>query len=168
MSLGYVEELALRYFEKKGYVTASNIRFQLDKRKTRKKVAGWSDIDLLAVNPDEIVIIQCKSFLGTGPADKIAKSLIAWFGSALEFLKKDSDWSKWFNGRKVKKLLIVDWSVKKTENILKDDGIEIMYYDDMLKNLISILKSGDARKGKEDDAIIRLLCAMIDKKLINI
>lgn len=167
MSLGYVEELASRYYLKRGYLVIPNTRFQLDKAKTGKKVSGWSDIDLLAISQSEVLIIQCKSFLGTKRASAIARDIIDWFDYALNYLKKDETWSVWLSGRETKRILVVDCSVSKAEDILKQNDIEIHLYDDLLKELLQKLVSGDWRKGKEDDGVIRLLCAMIDKKLID-
>jgi len=168
MTLGYVEELALRYFEKKGYLISSNIRFQLKKEWTGKKVAGWSDIDMVALNNHEFIIIQCKSFIGIKESSKIAEEITKWFRYAERFLREDTFWKQWLEGREIKRYLIVDVSVKKAEQILQKNGIKTLYYSDLLSELLNLLKSGKARKGKEDDAIIRLLCALIDKKMLNL
>lgn len=167
MALGYVEELALRYFDKRDYLVFPNIRFQLKKERTGKKVAGWSDIDLIALKSRELIIVQCKSFIGTKKAEKIADELKNWFDNVVYFLKEDNSWKNWLRGRVIKKYLIVDFTIKKVEFILEQKGIKIFYYGELLKELLKILKFGKRRKGKEDDAIIRLLCAMIDKKMIN-
>ncbi|MBC8525443.1 MAG: hypothetical protein H8D22_01030 [Candidatus Cloacimonetes bacterium] len=167
MPLGYVEELASRYFEKKGYLVFPNIRFQLKKEWTHKKVAGWSDIDMIALSIKELIIVQCKSFIGTKKSDEISNDILNWFNYTELFLEEDAIWKKWLKGRRIKKYLIIDYTVKKAESILRKNEIMIFYYSDLLKELLKILKSGEARKGKEDDAIIRLLCAMIDKKMIN-
>jgi hypothetical protein len=168
MSLGYVEELALRYFEKKGYLCHTNIRFQMKKQQTGKKIAGWSDIDLISLRPKEFAIVQCKSFLGTEKSTIIEKKIKLWFENAIVFIKEDEIWKYWLKGRKIRKILIVDFSVKKTEAALKRDGIVILRYSDLLFELLNLLKSGAKRKGKEDDVIIRLLCAMLDMDIIKV
>jgi hypothetical protein len=168
MSLGYVEELALRYFRKKGYLVHTNIWFQLKKERTRKKVAGWSDIDMLALTPEEVILVQCKSFLGQKKSESIANELIAWFENAEDYLNNDASWKAWINGRNIKRCLVVDSSVKKTEKRLKEKDIQVMYYSHVLSELIRMLRSPDIRKGKEDDSIIRLLCALIDKDLLKL
>ena len=134
MPFGYVEELALRYFEKDGYITMSNVQFQLDKEKAGKKVAGWSDIDLIAIKPEEIAIVQCKSFLGTKKAELIAKEIIDWFFNAVDLIKNDDSWSHWIKNREIKKYLIVDHTIIKTEKLIEesDSGIEISYYKNLL------------------------------------
>lgn len=167
MSLGYVEELAERYFSKKGYIVIPNIRFQLDKQKTAKKVAGWSDIDMLALNPKEILIVQCKSFLGTKKSEEISSEILKWYEYAEHYINNEPCWKQWLDGRETKWILIVDWSVKKAEDILKKKRVDVILYDDILIELLSRLSSKDWRKGKEDDSIIRLLCAMIDSELID-
>ncbi len=169
MPLGYVEELTLRYFEKDGYITMPNVQFQLDKERVGKKVAGWSDIDLIAISPKEFAIIQCKSYLGTKKAELIAREIINWFDNAVHFVENDKAWSFWIKKRKVSKYLIVDHTVIKAENLIEESGagIEICYYKDLLIKLLQLLQKKVWRKGKEDDAIIRLLCAMIDNEMIN-
>ena len=68
MPLSYVEEVATRYFMKK-YLVNQNIWFYRSKEETGKRVSGWSDIDLFALKPEECLVIQCKSFLGTKKAE---------------------------------------------------------------------------------------------------
>ena len=169
MPLGYVEELTLRYFEKEGYITMPNIRFQLDKEITGKSVAGWSDIDLIAINKKEFALVQCKSFLGTKKAELITKAIVEWFEYALNYVESDKNWNQWMKGRKLKKYLIIDYGTPKAERLLEESktGIEIYYYDDLLRKLLQSLKNKEWRKGKEDDVIIRLLCSMIDSEMIH-
>lgn len=169
MPFGYVEELTMRYFEKDGYITMPNIRFQLDKERTDKKVAGWSDIDLIAINEEEFAIVQCKSFLGTKKAQLIIKDIIEWFEHAIHYVNTDSTWNYWLKGRKIKKYLIIDFRTDKAVELIKKSksGIEVFYYNHLLTKLIQSLMNKDWRKGKEDDVIIRLLCSMIDNDMIH-
>jgi len=167
MSFGYVEELALRYFDKINYLTVPNIRFQLKKEWTGKKIQGWSDIDLLAINQNEIIIVQCKTFIGTKKSEIISEEIISWFNYVVKYITCDEKWSTWANKRNIKKYLIVDSTVKCTEDNLKKNDIVIISYEKILIDLINLLKDGKSRKGKEDDIIIRLLCSLIDKHLLN-
>lgn len=166
MTTGYVEQLALRYFGKKGYIVQPSVWFQLDKAKTGKKVGGWSDIDLVALSQQELVIIQCKAFFGVKKAEAVVQGLVVWFRQAESFLRKDPMWKPWLEGREIVKCMVVDHFVKKAERLLSDQGIQILLYEDVLKELLLLLQKGKARKGKEDDAIIRLLVAMIDKGFV--
>jgi len=80
MPVSYVDEVVARYLIKKGYLIHQGIWFQLEKAKTRKKVSGWTDIDILAIKPNEPpLIIQCKSFPGTGKSDIVAEQIKTWF-----------------------------------------------------------------------------------------
>jgi hypothetical protein len=88
MPTSYVDEIVARYLKKDGYLITQGIWFPLPK--SGKKVGGWSDIDILAVKPDERpLIIQCKSFIGTEKSSIIIKKINNWFENALSFLKKD-------------------------------------------------------------------------------
>lgn len=167
MTLGYVEDLTAKYFMKQGYLVNQNVWFQVPKKLSGKGVAGWSDIDIFALAPGESLIIQCKSFIGTEKAEIISQKIIKWFEYVIDFLQKDDMYRHWIQGTKMRKILVVDWTVKKAETILKANGIEILYYEDLLKKLIRLLKKGEKRKGKEDDPTLRMLCAMIDKGIIN-
>jgi len=86
MAISYVEDLAARYYMKKGYLVSQNIQFRLPKE--GKKVTGWSDIDVFALAPGEAIIVNCKSFLGTKRAEEIASDLDRWFDNAIAFLQE--------------------------------------------------------------------------------
>ena len=47
------------------------------------------------------------------------------------------------------------------------ERIEIYYYENLLIELLKKLSTGEWKKGKEDDAIIRWLCALLEKNFIN-
>lgn len=165
MSIGYVEELALRYFQKKGCLVTQNIRFQLDKKKTGKKVSGWSDIDLLVVDQEKILIVQCKSFLGTSKAETSARALWDWFSYAEHFLLNDHQWIAWTVNRKLCKTLVVDCYTPKTEEeLMKFGDVEIIRYSDIMKELFRMLSG---KYVKEDDPILRLMSALITHKAVK-
>ena len=171
MALGYVEDLTAKYFMKKGYLVNQNIWFQVPKELSGKGVSGWSDIDVFALAPGESLVIQCKSFIGTEKAEIISQKIAQWFGYAVDFLQKDNMYRHWIQGTKMRKILVVDYSVKKTEKMLEGKNIEILYYGDVLKGLIKIIEEGRREGkgliGKEDDPTLRMLGAMIDKGMIN-
>jgi len=83
------------------------------------------------------LIIQCKSFPGTGKSDIVAEQIKTWFFHAESFLKTSEyrDWAK-----EVKKIFVVDYSIKNLEDKLKEDGIEIWHYKEILSELLDILK----------------------------
>ncbi len=172
MVQSYVEDLTEKYYMKKGYLVNRNIWFKIPKEKTGKKVSGWSDIDIFALAPGEVVVVQCKSFIGTQKAEESAKGIITQFEYAINFLKSDDVYRFWLQGTKIKKVLVVDYTVKKAEKILKEAGIEIISYNNILRDLLSLLKKEQSKYmgqiiGKEEDKTLRLLIAMINKKFIS-
>jgi hypothetical protein len=173
MPKSYVDEIVIRYLMKEGYLISQGIWFPLPKEKTGKKVSGWSDIDIFAVKPNEpSLVIQCKSFLGTEKSTKIIENVINWFNNAIDFLK-NSDYKDWVLNENYRKVLVVDYSVKKTEEELKKHGIEIWKYEDILKKLLKKLKEEQERLqkkgriGKEEDVLLRVFSDMVRRNLIK-
>ncbi len=170
MAISYVEDLAARYYMKKGYLVSQNIQFRLPKE--GKTVAGWSDIDVFALAPGESIIVNCKGFLGTKRAEKMANDLNRWFDNAITFLQESEKYRWWVQGTRIRKVIIVDWSVQKTERLLREAGIEVKLYEDILRELIGLLREelaakGEGRIGKEEDPLLRMLVAMITKGFIS-
>ncbi len=172
MPKSYVEEVAIRYLKKKGYLVLEGIWFKLKKEKTGKKVSGWSDIDIFAVKCGAPpLIIQCKSFSGTKKWEDVVEKVVKWFEFAEGYLK-DSPYKDWVKGKEYKKVFIVDVSVKKIDKKLKEKGIEVWYYKDILKKLLVELKEEQSkldrgRIGKEEDVLLRILSDMLRQNLIN-
>lgn len=166
MSKGYVEELALRYYQKKGFLVTQNIPFQLDKEKTGLRVAGWSDIDLLAVDQAKMLIIQCKSFLGTGKAEKVADHLEKWFSYAENYIREDQNWKVWLNGRELCNIVVVDCHTPKTEELLEEKGIVIVRYSEIVKELFRKL-ADPGKYVKEDDIILRFMSALVYSGIVD-
>jgi len=169
--ISYVDEVVVRYLMKKGYLVSQGIWFQISKAKTGKKVSGWSDIDIFAVKPNEALLIQCKSFIGTKKSPETVNDISTWFDNALSFLKEDPRYKDWIkNGPK--KILVADYSVKITEKELKKYNIEVWRYEKILKDLLKELKNDaetreKGRTGKEEDTLLRILSDMIRRKMIT-
>jgi len=173
MPKSYVDEIVIRYLMKEGYLISQGIWFQLPKKITGKKVSGWSDIDIFAVKPNKPpLVIQCKSFLGTEKSTKIIENVINWFKNAIEFLN-NSVYKDWVLKGNYRKVLVVDISVKETEEVLKNNGIEIWKYEDILKKLLEKLKEEQKRLqekgliGKEEDVLLRIFSDMVRRNLIK-
>jgi hypothetical protein len=69
-------------------------------------------------------------------------------------------------------VVFTDFSVRKTERLLQEKDIEVVRYEDVLRELIGLLKEElDAREegriGKEEDPLLRMLVAMIKKGFIS-
>lgn len=95
-----------------------------------------------------------------------------WFDNAFRFLQRSEKYGLWVQGTRVRKVVIVDWSVSKAEKLLQEEGIEVKFYGDILEELIGLLKEeidarGKGRIGKEEDPLLRMLVAMITKGFIS-
>lgn len=89
---------------------------------------------------------------------------------------KKSDYKNWAPNGEYKKVFVVDASVKKTEKELKEKGIEVWSYKDILKKLLEKLKEeqekiakekGPGRIGKEEDTLLRIFSDMLRRGIIN-
>jgi len=169
MPKSYVDEIVVRYLMKKGYLISQGIWFPV--------ASGWSDIDIFAVKHNKPpLIIQCKSFSGGKKSEKFVEDLVRWFNNAEEFLKKDPRYKEWSPEGEYVKVFIVDSSIKKTEGTLKDKGIKICHYKDILNMLLEKLENeqekikkekGRDRIGKEEDVLLRVLIDMIGRNMIE-
>jgi len=176
MPKSYVDEIVVRYLIKEGYLISQGIWFPLKRERTGKKVSGWSDIDIFAVKPKEApLIIQCKSFSGTEKSDIFVSKIVNWFNNAEEFFIH-SDYHKWISEGAYRKIFVVDYSVKKTEEGLKMAGIEVWNYKDMLNKLLKKLKDEQEKRteekgknyiGKEEDILLRIFSDMLRREIIK-
>mgnify|MGYP000694383992 CR=1 FL=1 len=176
MPKSYVDEITVRYLMKEGYLILKGIWFLLAREKTGKKISGWSDIDIFAVKPKEsTLIIQCKSFSGTEKSEKVVERVLTWFNNAEEFLK-NSDYKGWVQNGNYFKVFVVDESVKKIEEKLKERGIKVWHYKCILNKLLKKLKAqqmglikekGQGLIGKEEDVLLRIFSDMLRRGLID-
>jgi hypothetical protein len=102
----------------------------------------------------------------------VASDLVEWFDNAVRFLQGSEKYRWWVQGTKIRKVIIVDWSVRKAERLLQEAGIEVKLYEDILRELIGLLKEeldaeGGGKIGKEEDPLLRMLVAMIGKGFIS-
>jgi len=116
-------------------------------------VSGWSDIDIFPVKYGEpSLIIRCKSFSGTARSEKAVERIINWFNNALNYLENHSDYNEWVKNKNYKKVFLVVASVRKTEEKLKKNGIEVASYKDILNKLLKKLRK-EQETLKEEKAI---------------
>lgn len=172
MSTSYVEEVTKRYLVKEGYLVMQNVWFELDKKMTNKKVSGWSDIDILAIKTNEILLIQCKSFLGDKKHEDTFTKIITHFNNATVYLN-NSPYQEWLPGKTFRKICVVDTPVQITVQKLKENGIEIWLYEDLLIKILQKLQKEQekmnkkGRIGKEDDLLLRVLTDLIRRDFIK-
>lgn len=161
MPISYVEDIASEYYRLKGYLIFRSIKYQVPRTETGKKASGWKDIDILALNEIETLAIECKSFTGLKKAEDMAEELLENFKYAEKFYIQKTPLVK---DKKIRKILVVDWAVKRVDNILKTKGIEIYHLNDLMKDFLAVLKTKlkTARVGKEDHPMTRTLIFLLN------
>jgi len=171
MAKGLTEELASRYYRQRGYFVECDVQFK-QPRGERRKVGGWSDIDILAFNGKEVVLAQCKSSLGTGAYETVSRKLITWFQDAESFLRGvECPYRAIMMKHSITKVLVTfgyppkkGREYPKMVNNLKAAGIEILYgelVDDIIGHESDKMKrlgeESPGAGGKELDTVLDLL-----------
>lgn len=174
MGLSYTEELVSEYFRhltddehRPKYMVSEHVHFQVEKAK--KRVKGWTDIDILAIGKDEICIIQTKSFaVFKKTVDESIKSAKDYFDAAENFVAKQYD----IKEKKIRKIFVADFGLSETfQNRLSDYGIESKKLADVFKEYINNLQKlypDIYHLGKEENNVTRILmflCYSFKKEL---
>lgn len=160
MAISYVEDIASEYYRLKGYLVSKDVHYQVPKAVSGKTAEGWKDIDVLALNEKEVLLVECKGFTGTMKADEMYKKLLNDFKSAEEYYVKKS---ALLSDKKIKKILVVDYSTPKLDNMLVKGNIEIFHLNDLMKDFLRILKTRitTLRMGKEEHPMTRTLLFLL-------
>lgn len=172
----FVEELVGEYYKTKGYFVTTNywLPFKTVRNRTQKgkeqnyAAQSWTDIDVLAKNNKELLIIQVKATINQ---KKIAEKINLYFERVESFLqegiapdgKTKIDW--WTKKIKIKKIVVYEdkYSPPSYKKILTDNGIETIYFGNYLKDIIAYVQR---KKGvKEENSVMRLLHFLNGQKL---
>ncbi len=172
-----LEEIAKRFFMSKGYLVAENVLFFLPAERERKKVSGWSDIDILAYKKSEIVIVQCKEFLGTEESERVVNKILNWFEKAEEFIKNEKPYKDLVTeDTQIKKCVVLNFpQPKKAVKRLKKPGIEVIDMETIVKELISSVKEKIEKyekrrtgaRGKEIDLIRYFIKILLERSFLR-
>ena len=164
MSANYIEELVGEYYRAKDYLVQTNYWFPSEKTHRRQGQNGiqeysarsWSDIDVLAVGKDEVLVIQVKAIINES---KMADKIIEYFKKTKEFLENDNNsisdkW--WLKGRKVKNVVIYEfYSPPKYIEKLTNEEIEVHLFSECFKEIVKLIEE---KKGfKEENALMRMI-----------
>lgn len=164
----FVEELVAEYYKARGYLVSTNywIPFNMPRRRVQRQMSqsysaqSWTDIDVLARNSKELLIVQVKSSVNQAGA---AEKIITYFERVDEFLMagvstdgySNIEW--WTKGVNVRRIVVYEdkWAPRAYLAILHNDGIETKFFGDYLDDIITYVQG---RKGvKEQNAAMRLL-----------
>jgi len=181
----WLESFVESYYQSyKKYLVQKNIWFRVEKKEGIRKQANWSDIDILALSDEELILINCKTFLGYKKTEDSAKSIVIWFEEATEFIQNHLIYSKILSKKDFPliKQLILEIPQKSAEDSITtmNSDIKIIYYKDILVEWIEFLKSkigssngsyktpSDKVYKKTEDHIERCLMELIRYNLIKI
>jgi len=120
MAFSLCQYLAERYYKRRNYIVERNIPI-LPKE---EKKQFWSDLDLLAVGED-VLLVNCKDFL---PSSKQREKIVENLDDAEKYLK---DNYKFLSGKKFKKQYVFIGTDKETRDYLRKQNIEILCFDDL-------------------------------------
>lgn len=166
-----LEELASEYYRIHGWIVMRNYWFR--HKAASKRGPGWRDIDILAIKPGELLLVQVKG--GINGEDKV-RGVIEFFDAVDAHLKEGfapdgkSDITWWKKGRKKTNIVIYEFSGSaKYVQVLAKAGIEPRDFKDIAEDIIAYIKN----RKKEDEGVkeeipsMRLLHYLYEKNLIR-
>lgn len=167
MAQNFIEDLLCEYFQARGYLVMKNVWFSFKserKRRVKNKIQtytarSWSDIDILARNDTELLIIQVKAIINSAKTVDLIKT---FFPRARKYIKKGialdgiSDIGWWHNNLKIKKIVVYEsYSPPGYISKVQRAGITVNSFDDYFSEIVEYVKE---REGvKEENASVRLL-----------
>ncbi len=167
------ESLVEMYFQLKGYITSSNKWFWI--KELGKKQRGYQDIDVLAVNERETVIISVTTNLDDKVRftreglinEKQLKNISKYFERVERFLMEVNEYRWLVENRNVRKILAYGYGGYKNKNkkeILMSEltkmGIELISSDEIIgyiKNRIEDIQSQGLKTNNQVVKMIELL-----------
>jgi len=173
----FVEQLVAEHYKTKGYLVSSNIwiPFQSKRQRTQKGMEqeydsqSWTDIDILARNEKELLIIQVKAIVNQ---KIISEKIIDYFQRVDEFLKNGvaidgkSDISWWSKGVSKKKIVVYEYySPPSYLDLLKEREIETIKFSEIFKEIKEYSKNKTGVK--EQNASMRFIHFLINEKIIE-
>lgn len=170
MGLNWVEDIVAHLYQIKGYMVMQDVDMPMPRTEGRT-IGGHSDIDILAVNSDEIIHVECQSWWGPGPEEQLKeeKRLIDRFDHAPTVIKKmfpflkQTTFKKIFvtSGKPRKGLGKGPWS--RLDVFCRKAGIELLEINDIVRELIFQLKKKypDPSKVGKEPPLARFLLHML-------
>ena len=162
------EGLVETYFQSKGYISSSNKWFWYWQE--GKQQRGYKDIDVLAINSKETVIIDVTGEL----TDKIgfdkngnlkSDNLDKLFYKEIKYLESVHQYSWLLENRKIRKIIAYNHGKSLSERLTKNEeflksGIELLSSDKMIEDL----KEYNQKKSLKTNNSIMKMIQFITKK----
>jgi len=177
MSGNYVEELVSEYYKIHGYFVMNNYWFPftserertVNGKKQKYSAQSWTDIDIVAINAKELLLIQTKATINS---KNVAYNIIAFFRRVDDFLAKGlaldqkSEIKWWKKKRTIKRIVIYEAGIPSYNRIVENAGIEAIDFKEILEGIIKYISK---KKGvKEENPIMRLITYLNNEKIIKI
>jgi len=170
----FVEKLVEEYYKSKGYLVTTNYWIPFDMHKEGEllsyKARSWTDIDVLAYNEKELLIIQVKAIVNQ---KRIADKINVYFDRIDKFLKSGTssdgetkiNW--WTKNKIVRKIVVYEsYSPPAYLQIIVKEGIEVFWFKDYyLPKLIDHIIKKEGLK--EDNATMRFLHCLNQYGFLN-
>ena len=176
MSANFVEELVSEFYRLRGYLVMTNYWFSIQTARKRNQrgadqeysARSWSDIDVLAVGHDEVILVQVKAIVNEA---SVAEKIKGFFVHAEEFVQRglapdgSSPISWWETGKVLKKVLVYEYySPPKYLNQLRAAGIEVHEFSSFFDEILDYIH---AKNGvKEENALMRMIHFLTAKKYL--
>jgi hypothetical protein len=172
----FVEELVSEYFRTKGYFVMTNYWFPIlsERRRNQREreqifnARSWSDIDVVAINENELLIIQVKAIINQ---QSVSRKVVEFFQNVNAYLETENNniqqnnirW--WLNGRTTKKILVYEfYSPPSYLNILTENDIQVVNFNNYFDELLSYVRN---REGiKKGNSTLRFLHFLVKNNLI--
>lgn len=169
----WLEEAISQYYKLKGYITITNITYPTGKGRI-------SDIDVLAINANSVVHIECSTWWEPTPknVEKENIRLLNKFSCAEKYIFSQYPFLEKLTGKKItEKILITSGSKEKShwgeallpnlQTFCERNNIKLIEIKDFIDELINILKSKKKEKiGREESHSIRMLIQLIKQEII--
>jgi hypothetical protein len=179
MALNWLEELVSQYYRIRGYMVSENIPMKMDKSETRT-VQGHSDIDVLAINNDEIIHIECQTWWGPSYAEepKHFDRLKSRFGKSKSFIFEKYQFLD-EEKQKVKKIFVSGGKAKqyptgngpwdRLEQFCKQNNIELVEINTIVSHLLKEINLKYPPGGKigKEEGLLRLMIHLLHNGFIN-
>ena len=157
--VNWLEELAENWFRMRGYVTQLHVRIPKFRRR---------ELDLLAFNDDEFVMVDLQTYLGErGTWKSEADELIRRF-RIYEQLCTTSPYSSLAKNKEIKRLFITAGS-RDFKKLIASSGIDLMPMEDFIREVLQEVKKFTIKQRWpfSSDDISRLLYELLSYEFIK-
>jgi len=153
-----MEEMISKFYKAQGYTVSFHVIYKVPDDKTVK------DIEILAMNNKETVIIECRPYTGHIEITDMTKATIQDFVSSEKAIKE----VPMIKGKKITKTLVVEEPIEKTDKELEKKGITVYLLEDLMVDFLALLlkkHKGKRFENRAADMIRNLIFSIIEERV---